>query len=92
MEYCMSNIPKYYPLDPNVIAQDHLNFVINDVQPYYFIAESFNSAKNIITQYTNNIEKPFNLSYDHVGKKVKIQAENKIKMVSNDTTAEDILF
>lgn len=31
MEYCMSEIPKYYPLDPDEIAKNHVNFVINSV-------------------------------------------------------------
>lgn len=31
MEYCMTDVPKYYPLDPNEIAQNHVNFVINSV-------------------------------------------------------------
>ncbi len=64
MEYCMSDIPKYYPLDPNEIAQNHVNFVINAVQPYYFIAESFLNAKEIITDYTKKIVQPFKLEYN----------------------------
>jgi hypothetical protein len=68
----MTDVPKYYPLDPIEIAENHLNFVINDVQPYYFVAESFISAKDTITEYTNKIEKPFTLSYDHAHNKVKI--------------------
>jgi phenylalanine-4-hydroxylase len=31
MEYCMTSVPKYYPLDPDEIAKNHLEFVINDV-------------------------------------------------------------
>ena len=45
LEYCLSDKPKYYPLDPFEIAQNHLNFPISSMQPYYFVAESFAKAK-----------------------------------------------
>lgn len=31
IEYCMSDVPKYYPLDANEITQNHVKFVINSV-------------------------------------------------------------
>ena len=45
LEYCLTDKPKYYPLDPFEIAQNHLNFPISSMQPYYFVAESFAKAK-----------------------------------------------
>lgn len=45
LEYCLSDKPKYYPLDPFEIAQNHLNFPISSMQPYYFVADSFAKAK-----------------------------------------------
>ncbi len=33
LEYCLSDKPKYYPLDPFEIAQNHLNFPISSMQP-----------------------------------------------------------
>jgi phenylalanine-4-hydroxylase len=45
LEYCLSDKPKYYPLDPFEIAQNHLNFSISSMQPYYFVADSFAKAK-----------------------------------------------
>jgi phenylalanine-4-hydroxylase len=34
-----------YPLDVHEIAQNHVNFPISKMQPYYFVAESFEKAK-----------------------------------------------
>jgi len=31
LEYCLSDKPKYYPLDPFEIAQNHLNFPISSM-------------------------------------------------------------
>lgn len=45
LEYCLSGKPKYLPLDPFEIAQNHLNFPISSMQPYYFVAVSFQEAK-----------------------------------------------
>ena len=64
IEYCMSDVPKYYPLDAEEITKNHVTFVINSVQPYYFIAESFSDANEIITEYTKIIKQPFKLAYD----------------------------
>jgi len=45
LEYCVSNKPKYLPLDPFEIGQNHLNYPISSMQPLYFVAESFAKAK-----------------------------------------------
>lgn len=45
LEYCVTDKPKFYPLDPFEIAQNHLNYPISSMQPYYFVAESFAKAK-----------------------------------------------
>jgi phenylalanine-4-hydroxylase len=60
----VTNKPKFFPLDPFEIAQNHLDFPISSVQPHYFVAESFLSAKDIITKYCDQMSKPFNVSYD----------------------------
>lgn len=65
LEYCLSDKPKYYPLDPFEIAQNHLNFPISSMQPYYFVAESFPKAKQQITDYCEQINKPFNVTFDN---------------------------
>jgi phenylalanine-4-hydroxylase len=45
LEYCVTDKPTYYPLDPFEIAEKHLNYPISSMQPYYFVAESFAKAK-----------------------------------------------
>lgn len=93
MEYCMTDVPKYYPLDPYEIAQNHVNFVINSVQPYYFIAESFVNAKEIITEYTKNIKQPFKLAYDARKNSVHlIEGNIKIKSLNQNDAHEGPLF
>lgn len=41
LEYCLSDKPKFMALDLQEITERHLNFTVNAMQPYYFVAESF---------------------------------------------------
>jgi phenylalanine-4-hydroxylase len=55
LEYCQTDKPTFKSLDPYKIAQDHLYYPTNEMQPIYFVAESFEKAKNQISLYCNNI-------------------------------------
>ena len=46
LEYCVTDKPEFLPLDPYLIAQDYVNFPISEMQPTYFVAESFAKAKS----------------------------------------------
>lgn len=42
LAYCVSDEPKFYPLDPYEIGQNHTDdLVVSSIQPHYFVAESF---------------------------------------------------
>ena len=77
LDYCLSDKPKYLPLDPFEIAQSHINFPISSMQPYYFVADSFQKAKQQIIDYCELISKPFNVSYDNMTNSVIV--DRKIK-------------
>lgn len=64
LEYCVTSKPKLKPFDPYVIAQDYVNFPISEMQPVYFVAESFSKAKEQIIDYCEGINRPFNLAYN----------------------------
>ena len=59
-EWAFSNKPKFHPLNCEEIAENHRDFPISSVQPYYFLAESFTDSKEKIAEYTENIPRPFN--------------------------------
>lgn len=81
LAYCQTDVPKLLPLDPYKIAQDHLEFPISSMQPTYFVAKSFSDAKRLINEYCENINKPFNVSYNtknnsiEVDRRIKTRAE-----------------
>ena len=72
LEYCMTDKPKFLPLDPYKIAQDHLEFPISTMQPVYFVAESFSKAKDQINYYCDNINRPFNVSYNTQSNSIEV--------------------
>lgn len=42
------------------------------MQPIYFVAESFEKAKEQINEYCENINKPFNISYNTVNHSIEV--------------------
>jgi phenylalanine-4-hydroxylase len=45
LKYCQTDKPEFLPLDLDLISRDYLTFIITEVQPTYFVAESFEKAK-----------------------------------------------
>lgn len=46
LEYCVTDKPKFHRFCPHEVAQNHLDFPISSMQPYYFVADSFETAKD----------------------------------------------
>jgi phenylalanine-4-hydroxylase len=79
IEWALSDKPKFYPLDCEEIAENHRDFPISSVQPYYFVAESFADAKKKFTEYYEQIPRPFNCYYNE--KRESIEVDRRIKGV-----------
>lgn len=76
LEWAFSDGPKFYPLDCEEIAENHRNFPISTVQPYYFLANSFKDVKKKMNEYQERIPKPFNCYYNE--KRKTIEVDRKI--------------
>jgi phenylalanine-4-hydroxylase len=55
LDYCVSDKPKFLPLDSFNIAENHLDYPISSMQPIYFVADSFSRAKEQISNYCEHI-------------------------------------
>ena len=64
LDYCVTDQPKFRPLDPHFIAQHNIEFPISTMQPHYYVADSFTSAKATITDYCEKLPRPFNVSFN----------------------------
>ena len=77
LKYALSDAPKKFPLDLMDIAQNHMHNEISDLQPYYFVAESFENAKRQVTNYIEHMYKPFNVSFNE--NNCTIEVDRRIK-------------
>lgn len=85
LAYCVTDEPEFKPLDPYEIAQHHLSFPISSMQPTYFIAESFAKAKQQITDYCDDISKPFAVSYNSSNDTVTVDRKIHARMEGADS-------
>ena len=72
INYALSDVPKKYPLNLFDIAQNHMHNEITAVQPYYFVAESFENAKQQVTDYIEAMYKPFNVSFNELDSSIVV--------------------
>eukprot|EP00096_Caligus_rogercresseyi_P002484 TRINITY_DN14630_c0_g1_i1.p1 TRINITY_DN14630_c0_g1~~TRINITY_DN14630_c0_g1_i1.p1 ORF type:complete len:447 (-),score=100.32 TRINITY_DN14630_c0_g1_i1:241-1581(-) len=62
LEYCLTEKPKHLPFDPAVTSTT--KYPITEYQPVYFVTESFEDAKNKLTEFANIADKPFTVRYE----------------------------
>lgn len=62
-----------------------MNYPISSMQPYYFVAESFQEAKKKIQENCATIQKPFNVSFDAKTSSVTVDRKIKTRMEKNQT-------
>ena len=77
LQNCATDKPKFYPLDCFEIGKNHLDYPISSMQPYYFVAESFPDAKDKIISFCEQIQRPFNASFNEDN--LKIEIDRKIQ-------------
>jgi len=62
LEYSMTDKPEVRPWDPFHASQ--VDFPITTYQPLYWIAESFDDAKNKMKDFALSLHRPFNVRYN----------------------------
>ncbi|CDW89263.1 phenylalanine 4-monooxygenase [Stylonychia lemnae] len=79
LEYCVSDKPQHLPFNPYVICRDHMNYPLNAIQPLYFVVDSFSDVTKLISDYCNQINRPFNATYN--SKQQRIFLDKEVRMV-----------
>ncbi|KAL5473848.1 hypothetical protein EMCRGX_G028410 [Ephydatia muelleri] len=62
LQYCLSDKPEVRPLDPFKTALQ--KYPITEMQPVYFLAESFQDAQEKIVEFSRTIPRPFAVHYN----------------------------
>lgn len=91
LTYCLSDQPTILPFDPEATALQ--KYPITTYQPTYFLAESFDDAKEKLRNWAKKIPRPFSVRYNAYTQSVDV-IENKAQvgdLVSNIKSEMDIL-
>ncbi|MEJ1277138.1 phenylalanine hydroxylase [Cricetulus griseus] len=70
LQYCLSDKPKLLPLDLEKTASQEYN--VTEFQPLYYVAESFNDAKEKVRAFAATIPRPFSVRYDPYTQRVEV--------------------
>ncbi|XP_054480232.1 phenylalanine-4-hydroxylase [Anoplopoma fimbria] len=70
LQYCLSDEPKILPFDP---AKTSLQkYPITEYQPVYFVAESFEDAKEKVRKFAATIPRPFSVRYNPYTQSIEV--------------------
>jgi len=96
LQYCLTDKPTLKGFDPETISTTP--YPITKYQPQYFVADSFEDAKNKVRQWASKIPKPFALRYNPYTECVetledKQRIRNVIREMKSDMErVEDALY
>ncbi|XP_072123511.1 phenylalanine-4-hydroxylase isoform X1 [Mobula birostris] len=79
LEYCLTDKPDIQPFNPEVTAIQ--KYPITSFQPVYYVAESFEDAKEKVRKYAANIPRPFSIHYNSYTQSVEVL--DSIKQINN---------
>lgn len=70
LEYSLTEKPKLLPFDPEkTIVQ---KYPITEYQPVYFVAESFEDAKEKVRKFAGTIPRPFSVRYNPYTQSIEV--------------------
>ncbi|CAG5083924.1 Oidioi.mRNA.OKI2018_I69.PAR.g10501.t1.cds [Oikopleura dioica] len=90
LEYCRTDEPKILPFQPSVTSVTE--YPITTYQPTYFVTESFEDAKRLVSEFAKTMNKPVQVQYNAYTESVEIldnieQCKNIADGVKNQVEA-----
>eukprot|EP01133_Synstelium_polycarpum_P014088 gene14088-16610_t len=79
LEYCLSDKPEKRPFNPFETCKTE--YPITTYQPVYFVADSFQSAKDKMKEFAESLDKPFSIRYNPYTQGIEI-LDNRDKLIS----------
>lgn len=70
LEYCLGDKPTLKPYDPEVVAGTE--YPVHEYQPVYFVAESFERAKQQLASFARTLNRPFTARYNPYTQSVEV--------------------
>jgi len=87
LEYCLTDKPELRPFEP--IKTGVQKYPITEYQPLYYVADSFEDAKDKMMQFAALIPRPFSVRYNPYTQTVEIldskpQVENLVRDINSE--------
>uniref|UniRef100_A0A8D1YJT7 Phenylalanine-4-hydroxylase n=1 Tax=Sus scrofa TaxID=9823 RepID=A0A8D1YJT7_PIG len=70
LQYCLSGEPKLLTLELEKTAVQE--YTVTEFQPVYYVAESFNDAKEKVRNFAATIPRPFSVRYDPYTQRIEV--------------------
>ncbi|KAL4612665.1 phenylalanine-4-hydroxylase isoform X1 [Arapaima gigas] len=70
LQYCLTDKPKLCPFDPEKTSVQ--KYPITEFQPVYFVAESFEDAKEKVRKFAATIPRPFSVRYNAYTQSIEV--------------------
>ncbi|EGG19879.1 phenylalanine 4-monooxygenase [Cavenderia fasciculata] len=87
LEYCISDKNEKRPFDPFETCKQ--SYPITTYQPIYYVADSFQSAKDKMKQFAESLEKPFSLRYNPYTLSIEIlDSRDKLVGLANNIKSQ----
>ncbi|KAM5335992.1 phenylalanine-4-hydroxylase isoform 1-T1 [Glossophaga mutica] len=88
LQYCLSGEPKLLPLDLEKTAVQE--YTVTEFQPLYYVAESFNDAKEKVRSFAATIPRPFSVHYDPYTQRIEVLDNTQQLKILADTINSEI--
>ena len=75
LTYCLSDKPELKPFEPAVTGLQ--DYPVTEYQPIYFVAESFESAKEKMRTFAAKLKRPFQVRYNPYTSGIELLERNK---------------
>lgn len=87
LQYCLTDKPELREFDPEKTGLQ--KYPITEYQPVYYVADSFEDAKEKMIKFANTIPRPFGVRYNAYTQSIEIlDSKNQIDNLMMDLTME----
>lgn len=87
LQYCLTDKPEHKDFDPNITGVT--KYPITQFQSVYYVADSFESAKEKTIKFANSIPRPFGVRYNAYTQSIEVlDSKHQIANLMNNINSE----
>ncbi|XP_029455548.1 phenylalanine-4-hydroxylase isoform X3 [Rhinatrema bivittatum] len=87
LQYCLTDKPEVRPFEPEKTAAQ--KYPITEFQPLYYVAESFEDAKEKVRKFAATIPRPFSVRYNSYTQSIEVlDSAQQLKNLADSISSE----